>query len=286
MVGLGANPRFCGAVCGGTDYDGALISSEPTLSGDVALINVDGDPDLARRIAAKLDIAVSPTSEPIFDDDPPQFLLQLNLQGLSIQHTAAARQSPVLVDFVGGKAAYRRGQSEMIAQAIGVAKYLPMTVVDATAGLGRDAFVLASRGCDVTMIERNPIIHALLNDGLRRALAAPSTRQAAQRMTLINTDAVTWLQSRCEGVDAVYLDPMFPASNKTAAVKKEMQLLHHLLSGQSESTGLLEAARHCAKRRVVVKRGLKAKPLSHHSPSYSVKGRSTRFDVYLAPVLK
>ncbi|TBL57379.1 16S rRNA (guanine(1516)-N(2))-methyltransferase, partial [Klebsiella oxytoca] len=79
----------------------------------------------------------------------------------------------IYVDFVAGTMAHRRkfggGRGEAVAKAVGIKKdYLP-DVVDATAGLGRDAFVLASIGCNVRMVERHPVVAALLEDGLKRA---------------------------------------------------------------------------------------------------------------------
>ncbi len=281
MAGCGSDSRLCGAACHGSHHVGALINSDSLPVDFVALINSDGDPEQARKIATKLKVKLLTSRDDLPKQNPPSFLLQLTSQGLSIHQTAMAGHSPVFVDFVGGKAAYRRGQSELIAKAVGIPKLLPMTVADATAGLGRDAFVLASRGCEVTMIERHPLICALLDDGLQRALADTSTRQIAEQLKLIQFDAVSWLEVNGNSKDVVYLDPMFPATKKSAAVKKEMQLLHGLLSDQPESPALLEAAMHCAKRRVVVKRGLKSEPLRQSSPSYTVKGRSTRFDVYL-----
>ena len=46
------------------------------------------------------------------------------------------------------------------------------------AGLGRDAFVLASVGCRVRMLERNPVVAALLDDGLTPE--AMRTRKSAR----------------------------------------------------------------------------------------------------------
>ena len=58
------------------------------------------------------------------------------------------------------------GGSQLIAKACGVRSKQRPTILDLTGGLCRDAFVLACLGCHVTVIERHPIIHALVNDGL------------------------------------------------------------------------------------------------------------------------
>ena len=53
-------------------------------------------------------------------------------------------------------------------------------MLDATAGLGRDAFVLASLGCQVTLIERVPAVAALLENGIERALLNVETATIAK----------------------------------------------------------------------------------------------------------
>ena len=101
------------------------------------------------------------------------FALQLGEQGLQLVDLGPQAPGPVRVDFVEGAAAHRRlyggGSGQMIAKAVGVQSGVRPVVLDATAGLGRDAFVLATLGCEMTLIERQPLIAALLEDGLARA---------------------------------------------------------------------------------------------------------------------
>ena len=193
---------------------------------------------------------------------------------------------PVLVEFVAGAAGYRRrhGGNEMLLRAVGFKAGRTMTVLDATGGLGRDAFILASRGCRVQLVERHPVIGVLLADGLRRALLHPETREAAARITLRIADSRQLLAAIArEGqqVEVVYLDPMFPLRSKSAKVKKELQMLQ-MLAGREEDSGELLAAALCAAGgRVVVKRPKGAPSLPGPAPSHSHSGSTTRFDVYL-----
>lgn len=195
---------------------------------------------------------------------------------------------PVLVEFVTGAAGYRRrhGGNEKLLRAIGHKANRPVTVLDATGGLGRDAFILASHGCTVRLVERHPVIGALLADGLRRALAHPETREAAARITLAIADSKQVLAELAlagQWVDVVYLDPMFPQRSKSAKVKKELQVLQ-LLAGREEDSGeLLAAALGATGGRVVVKRPKSAPSLPGPAPSHSHAGTTTRFDVYLRP---
>ncbi len=185
----------------------------------------------------------------------------------------------VFVDFLQGALAHRASKSsahsEMLARAVNVKKYTK--VLDATAGLGRDAFILAHLGCHVTLLESSPVVAALLQDGLKRAQGLPSI----ERMILFETDSIPYMQAHSEAFDVVYLDPMFPTKSKTALVKKEMQLLHDVVSTSYDGNALFQAAWACAKHRVVVKRPRLSQCLVTKAPHFTYEGRSSRFDIYL-----
>jgi 16S rRNA (guanine1516-N2)-methyltransferase len=163
----------------------------------------------------------------------------------------------------GAPAQVRRRRGEAVAKAVGIkGDYLP-DVVDATAGLGRDAFVLASVGCRVRMLERNPVVAALLDDGLARGYADPEIGPWLQeRLQLIHASSLTALTDITPRPQVVYLDPMFPHKQKSALVKKEMRVFQSLVGPDLDADGLLEPARQLATKRVVVKRPDYAPPLA------------------------
>lgn len=195
-------------------------------------------------------------------------------------------KGPVWVDFVGGAQAHRRkfggGRGQPVAKAAGIkGDYLPR-VLDCTAGQGRDAFVLASLGCEVLMLERSPVAFLLLQDGLRRASEDPETAAIASRMTLLRADARQWLQDPpLTSFDVVYLDPMFPEPDKRAKSKKDMAAFQELIGGDPDADALLLPARQLATKRVVVKRPRHAPWLAGEKPNFVFEGESTRFDGYL-----
>jgi 16S rRNA (guanine1516-N2)-methyltransferase len=237
-----------------------------------------GDPALysaARALAGELGL-------PLADNAP--LLLELTPERLQLREAGAS--GPVYVDFVGGQQGYRRqhggGRGQPLARAIGFKGGHTPEVLDATAGLGRDAFVLATLGCAVRMIERSPVLAALLADGLRRAAQVPDTAPIVERLSLIRGDSIALMQSLQEEArpEVVYLDPMYPPRHKTALVKKEMRLLQTLLGHAQDSAGLLAAALACARRRVVVKRPKGAEALPGPLPSGSISSPNTRFDLY------
>ncbi|GAB2908112.1 class I SAM-dependent methyltransferase [Rheinheimera gaetbuli] len=205
-------------------------------------------------------------------------------EALVLRHSDLPKQGDILVDFASGAASYRRlhggGKHEAIAKACGLHKKRDLTVLDATAGLGRDAFVLATLGASVTMVERNPLVAALLFDGLRRGAAITELSWLSERMHLLHSSALQALQ-QASTVDVVYLDPMFPARDKSALVKKEMRAFHDVVGSDADADALLAPALQLAQKRVVVKRPGYAEYLALQAPTMSVTGKNNRFDVYI-----
>lgn len=192
------------------------------------------------------------------------------------------------IDFSSNANTYRRlhggGNGQPIAKAVGLKTYgLPLTVIDATAGLGQDSFVLACLGCKVTMLERNAVIADLLADALQRGLNDPQIQQYVANMQLIRGDAVQLLQQLPveKHPDVVYLDPMFPLREKSALVKQELRQLKDLVGDDPDADQLLDVARKIAKRRVVVKRPRIAPYLNNIKPHSEQVGKANRFDIYM-----
>lgn len=224
---------------------------------------------------------------PLHSEHPSaELVLQLDDDGLSLQSTEPGAPGAVRVDFVEGALAHRRqfggGAGQMVARAVGVRGAIRPRVLDATAGLGRDAFVLAALGCEVTLIERQPVIAALLADGLQRARqAGGEVAGIAARMHLLQGDAIE-LMGRWNGPvpEVIHLDPMFPQRQKSALVKKEMRLFRPLAGDDLDAPQLLAAAIRLASHRVAVKRPRKAPGIEGPTPSAQLTGQSSRYDIY------
>ena len=213
------------------------------------------------------------------------FTLVIRNHQLELKKTDEPKLGTIAVNFLSGAMAHRRqfggGRGEAIAKAVGVkGNYLP-TVIDATAGLGRDAFILASIGCQVTMFERHPVVAALLADGLDRAYQDPTIGQLLQKqLRLIYNSSLHGLSLYQDKPDVVYLDPMFPHRQKSALVKKEMRIFQQLVGNDLDAEELLEPARRLAKKRVVVKRPDYAPFLANQKPTAEIKTKNHRFDIY------
>ena len=220
-----------------------------------------------------------------------QFALQLGAEGLQLVELGPQAPGPIRVDFVEGAVAHRRlfggGNGQMIAKAVGVQSGVRPDVLDATAGLGRDAFVLARLGCTVTLIERQPLIAALLEDGLLRAEIDPEVGPIVALMHLLRGNAIDLMRTWAgEPPQVIYLDPMFPHSDKSALVKKEMRLFRPLVGDDDDAPALLAAALALATHRVVVKRPRKAPCIAGTQPGYVLEGNASRFDIYPKRSLK
>lgn len=220
-------------------------------------------------------------------DSRPQAAYWLEMDDEKLKLVSAAEHGPVFAEFVQGAARHRQlhggGRGQLVAKAVGLkGNNLTPRIVDATAGLGRDAWVLATLGCKLVLLERSSVAAALLDNGLKRAATVQESAEAAARMQFIHTDASCWLQRLPdnERPDVVYLDPMFPEKNKNAASKKGMQAFQQIIGYDQDSSVLLETALSVARCRVVVKRPVHGKMIEGVPPSFQIIGRSTRFDVY------
>lgn len=220
---------------------------------------------------------------------PASLALATQEDRLVLKGNEADYGKPLSVDFVSGKAAHRRqfggGRGQLVAKACGLSKGVTPSIVDATAGLGRDAFVLASLGAQVLLIERVAAIAALLEDGLARALRHADTAEIAARMMLRHGDAADTLADIVANAQfdpqVIHLDPMFPHREKSALVKKEMRLFRELAGDDSDAPKLLEAALDVATHRVVVKRPRKAPPIAGPAPHHTLEGKTSRYDLYV-----
>jgi 16S rRNA (guanine1516-N2)-methyltransferase len=191
------------------------------------------------------------------------------------------------IDFLAPKTIYRLKHSshkkELLARAIGIKHNHKPSVLDATAGLGRDGFLLAYLGCEVTLIERSPAIAPILRDALTQALTHPLF--AHLKINLINTDAKKYLAALdplSQALpDVIYLDPMYPHRTKSALVKKEMRMIRELVGDDVDAPDLLQLALQRATQRVVVKRPRLAAPLGDLTATFSIEGSQQRFDIYL-----
>lgn len=195
------------------------------------------------------------------------------------------RSIDLQIDFVAGAVGHRLrqggGRGQDIAKAVGLKNGRNPHVVDATAGLGRDGFLLASLGATVTLIERSAKVHDQLAAALERARGFNETyAQIISRMTLLQGDARALLGPLDPQV--VLVDPMHPPRGNSALVKKQMRILREIVGSDADSTQLIKSALAAARERVVLKWPRKAAlPAGLPPPSHQIIGKSTRYDVFM-----
>lgn len=239
-------------------------SPEVTLAPPV----LGGDAERAARCGLRVAATVDPTS----------WQLSRTPLGMRLRSPAAMGNSSLELSLVQGALARRLRSTradEPLPRAIGLTRrQAAPSVVDATAGLCRDALVLAHLGCRVTAIERVGAL-AFLVEG------AIGDTPLADRLRLVVADSTAWLRALPPDAspDVVYLDPMFDDTG-SAQVKKDMQLCRALAGPPGDVDALFAAARARANARVVVKRHRDAAPVAE-DVSFAVAGERVRFDVYV-----
>lgn len=191
---------------------------------------------------------------------------------------------PFSISFLSNDIIRRKNQiglKQEIAKAIGIKNDYKPCILDTTAGLGRDSFLLASLGCQITMLERNPVIYSLLQNAIDNGKKNLEIAEILNRMNLINQDSISYLKDLKDNLfDVIYIDPMFPKSKKSRLVKKDMQVFREIVGDDLDSLELLNLALKQKVKRIVVKRMINSEYLNNLKPQFEIKGKTTRFDVY------
>lgn len=189
------------------------------------------------------------------------------------------------VDFVMGAVAHRLrfggGRGQDIAKAMGFRNGNTPTIIDATAGLGRDSFLLASLGAQVTMIERSEKMHMLLEQGMERAFnEGGQFREIIERMTLLKGDAKDIIPTLT--AEAILIDPMHPERKNSALVKQDLRQVRDIVGSDEDAADLVRLAIMHAQKRVVLKWPAKADPIEGvQKCSHQILGKTTRYDVFM-----
>ena len=159
----------------------------------------------------------------------------------------------------------------------------PLVAIDATAGLGEDSLVLAAAGFRVKMFERNPVIHELLEDAIKRAAEISELSEIVARMELHHGDSVEAMKHLDFTPDVILLDPMFPERQKSALVKKKLQVIQKLEIPCADEADMILTAIAAKPKKLIVKRPPKGPYLAGLKPDFSIEGKAVRFDGFASP---
>lgn len=234
------------------------------------LIKKGGDKSLAESFSNKI-------ASPILDSEGPSLTVIFDSKGVSLSGYKLTYQG----DFEEIKRRVTDGRllHEMLAKATKTDIENPKAI-DATAGMGEDAFIIAANGYDITLHEQNPVIALLLKDAIRRAKRQPDLKDIVNRMHVVEGDSVDILAGRLDPIDLIYLDPMFPGRQKSGLIGKKLQLIQKMESPCSAEGELFDAAVKANPSKIIVKRPLKAPFLAGRKPNYSLDGKAIRYDCY------
>ncbi len=192
--------------------------------------------------------------------------------------------TPFYIDFLEPQWLLRlkkvQHETQLIKRAIGFKPRDNILIWDATAGLGRDAIIMAHLGYRVIAVERSLVLFELLNDAFERAKGSDDLRESLSRLELLHGDSKILLTTLSEAArpEVIYLDPMYPASKKTAQPKKEMQILRKLLGPDDNLAELFEIAKKIATKKVLLKNNPRTQ--LDLEPKHSLESKSVRFDVF------
>ena len=219
------------------------------------------------------------TGAPIVDKPGEYLTIHFDSKGVSLSGFGLTYQGD-FAETMLHRVTNGRLQHEMLVKAASSEKE-GRKAIDATAGMGEDAFLLAAQGYEVTLYEQNPVVAALLKDAIRRAKKNQILKDIAGRMKVVEADSVESMSKLLDPVDVIYLDPMFPARQKSSLINKKLQLIQKLEPPCSEETDLFDAALKVGPSRIIVKRPLKSEYLAGREPSYTLKGKAIRYDCYV-----
>lgn len=216
----------------------------------------------------------------IMTQDEENYYLERNDKDI-LELKKKSSKEKISVDFLSGEFQQRLktlSKTQPLFKAMALEK--GERVLDATAGLGKDALSFCHYGAEVTAVEENPLVFALLEDGLRRALLNPQFhKKYSDKIKLVHGSSLDFMKNISEKPHSIYLDPMYPHEEKSAKPKKEMAFLRDILSETQNIEELLETALQTALKRVVLKRPLSSPFLL--KPSHSFESKMVRFDMYL-----
>ena len=268
------------------------------------VLKADGDCAYAEALAVHLKTTLLHTTP-----DAPVWL-SVDATGLSLTDGDQAMRG----DFtkLQKRLQYHNLTHEFLVKATKVKGRENLRVIDATAGMGEDSLLLAAAGCEVTLFEQDPVIAALLQDTMRRALEEATLHEIVMHMQLVEGDSIGHLRRLGEAAtgsdvqegdvghdcptltasaatktgsdealkrpDVIYLDPMFPERQKSGLVKKKFQLIHYLEAPAENEEALMQAALAARPFKIVVKRPAKGPYLAGLKPSSSLDGKAIRYD--------
>lgn len=231
----------------------------------------------AQNLAKHLNIGVIDNYDEMTTRLKDSLILRFSKEGLSLDSGHLSLREDYITMLPRVKA--DMWKHEILAKAAKFKNYDgPLRGIDATAGLGEDALILAAAGFEMTLYEQDPVIAALLKDAIRRGKKHPELKNIVSKMKVIEGNSIELMPKLLDEVELIYLDPMFPERQKSSLIKKKFQVLQKLESPCMEEEELLNSAMKVHTRRIVIKRPAKGPFVANVKPDYSIDGTAIRYD--------
>ena len=169
-------------------------------------------------------------------------------------------------------------KKEPFAKAIGAKQLSGDDIVfDMSCGTGKDTLFLLKMNLQVVAFERNPVVHLLLSYYFYELSKIEDFPQKNIELIFGTLDA----SSTTSRPTVIYFDPMYGKSaNAKSAPRKQMVGFRDFLGEDDDYVTFLEKALNMASRRVVLKKPLRGSLDLEDKIHHSIKGKSTRYDVY------
>ena len=207
---------------------------------------------------------------------------QYNKNGLSFVADSLNPRSFLHVDFLKGKLGWRlkRAQHEgNLKKALG-GKDKQLFIFDATAGLLSDTMIFLSLGHKVVAVEQSKILFCLVNDAIQRAR---DKIPYLNNLEFLNDNSQLVYKKQDKVFDAIYLDPMYPIIKKSTKKRGSINNIKQILEIEnlaSDEEEIIDIFMKYNYKKIIVKRPLKSEK-KYSNINYQVKGKTTRFDIYI-----
>ena len=191
------------------------------------------------------------------------------------------QKKQIHIDFLKGQMGWRLKRTDhetLLKNALGK-KNDSLKILDGTAGYLSDSLIFLALGHKVIACEQSKILFMLLNDAIDRA---KNELIFLSNLKLIQGNAIDIYKTN-KDIDLIYLDPMYPDNKKNALRSGNMNDIKNILDIEMidnlEDQIFFDFKKEQFNK-IVLKRPIKSKIIDQNL-NYQVKGKSTRFDVYI-----
>tara|TARA_Y100000992_G_scaffold302211_1_gene275484 strand:+ start:475 stop:1206 length:732 start_codon:yes stop_codon:yes gene_type:complete len=218
----------------------------------------------------------------VFDKPNKPHYLIYDSNGLSFIKDSKNPREILHINFLKGALGWRmkRAQHESnLKKALGK-NTNKLAIFDATAGLLTDTMIFLSLGHKVVAVEQSKILFSLVNDAIFRA---EKDIPELKNLKFINGNSIDIYKEKNYKCDVIFLDPMYPKLKKNLKKSGNLETIKKILKLENldkNNDEIVSTFLESNYRKIIVKRPLKSDK-THSNINYQVKGKTTRFDIYL-----